>query len=645
MIRKDGGENTSRMIYPIPLLLIAIAFIVLSCLMVYGIDLYFTKETIANLNRQTEDFASNFQTSLYINNLLDELPEDRWVDNIYKLGQELSPQVLMEEFLSQDRVAYAHYLTSQEEVLAVGDFELADYPLSDIQRSAIIEGQPLYHRVEHGSMEAYEVILPIYRDGIKAGTLLILYSLDDMKRLTKRACLMGLTALAFIFSIHAFMAVKNSQKNHMIRKLAHYDPTTGLYNKLYFKRFLNEEAVNNSNTNRCLLIIRCNNLNLVKLFFGQDRLQSLLARKAEGLKGLGLKEGLLFKYSEITFCIFLRDYSKRDYLVDIANGIIDEFDLIKDEFAGNQFINTRLGILEIARGPLHPDRLLKQIDLIIDKIGKSGDRGYEFFDETIQGDIILGRAIEKELRESIYDGYEGFYLVYQPQIDLKTNRIVGFEALLRWNNEELGSLSPNEFIGISEKFGLIIPLGEWVLEEACCFIKLIEDREIENIKVSVNISVVQLLQESFVGDIVKIIDKTGINPKNLELEITESHFMDNYAMANGKLKLLREKGISISLDDFGTGYTSLSRLKNLNIDGLKIDKSFIDNIVRLDEDDIFVKNIILLAKELGLTTVAEGVEREVQRRYLQIRDCDIMQGYLFSRPVPMADAINKIYNK
>ncbi len=255
------------------------------------------------------------------------------------------------------------------------------------------------------------------------------------------------------------------------------------------------------------------------------------------------------------------------------------------------------------------------------------------FNEMMQECLVLDEIMEKELRKAKFSNYDEFHLEYQPLLDLKTNQIVGTEALIRWKNEELGKVTPIQFINIAEKSQQIIPLGKWIMETACLFIKKLEHENFDNVKVFINISVVQILAESFMKDLLNTIEHTCINPQNLGIEITESSFMENYEIVNEKLNALREMGISISLDDFGTGYSSLSYLKNLNIDLLKIDKSFVENIVKEDSDEIFIKSIILLAGQLNLKVIAEGVETSVQKNYLTAKNCDIMQGYLFSKPL------------
>lgn len=566
-------------------------------------------------------------------------------DNIKELTMNFCPQKFMNELVMKEDISHVYYLNDEFEVLlcdeATND---KNYKLNDLERAAIKENKPYYGKKSYNDEDTYEALLPIYVDNIKNGTLIILYSLENTNSLINKITLIVLLLLILIFLVYGIMVINVIRKNKKIEELAYYDSITKLFNKNYFLTFLKDELENSGKNKRALLIINCSNLNLVKLIFGQEVLDNLLIEKANKLRKLDIKENYLFRYSEDSMCIYVNNYIDKNCLIEKSNRILDAFDEISATIENNKLISTKIGILEIEEDYKKIEDITKHIEILIDKIDDTGDKRYGFFDETIQNDLILGKIIEKELRKATYNGYHEFYLEYQPQVDLKTNKIVGFEALARWNNKELGIISPLNFIDIAERFRLITSLGKWILETACDFIKSIENKGISGIKVAVNISVIQLLQENFVEDVMTVVGEAEINPANLELEITETNLINNYEIVNRKLKLLRKEGISISLDDFGTGYASLAHLKNLNIDVLKIDKFFIDNITKTDKDDIFIKSIILLANELGLKIVAEGVEQEEQRQYLRTNGCDMMQGYLFSRPVTGDKAIKFIEN-
>jgi EAL domain-containing protein (putative c-di-GMP-specific phosphodiesterase class I) len=247
--------------------------------------------------------------------------------------------------------------------------------------------------------------------------------------------------------------------------------------------------------------------------------------------------------------------------------------------------------------------------------------------------------IEKHLQSALDE--KEFDLHYQPQLDIATNKITGFEALLRWNSPILGSVSPLKFIKVAEDTHFIIPLGTWVLRRACEFLKKLEEDGYQGLTVSVNISILQLLQSDFLDTVEDALSTYHIKPEYLELEITETILMESFERIIARLHRLRDRNIRIALDDFGKGYSSLSYLKQLPITTMKVDKSFIDYITDDSQDDL-VGHIISLGKNMGMDVVAEGVEEQCQLDYLAIHDCDKIQGYLFCKPLPEAAIMNML---
>ena len=245
-------------------------------------------------------------------------------------------------------------------------------------------------------------------------------------------------------------------------------------------------------------------------------------------------------------------------------------------------------------------------------------------------DIISGNADSKG---------EGFRLYFQPQIDCKTGRLLGFEALSRLEVQEIGPVAPPEFISIAEANFLIYDLGKIILKMACDFIRQLKQRGHGELTVAVNVSGLQLMRNEFTEELMEILRSTGTDTPSLELEITESILMENFDYIHDKLNVLREAGIGISLDDFGTGFSSLSRLRNLSVDSIKLDRTFIMKIQGPEDPKLMSEDIISMAHKNGLKVVAEGVETEGQRAYLVKHQCDILQGYLFSKPLSEKEAL------
>jgi EAL domain-containing protein (putative c-di-GMP-specific phosphodiesterase class I) len=266
------------------------------------------------------------------------------------------------------------------------------------------------------------------------------------------------------------------------------------------------------------------------------------------------------------------------------------------------------------------------------KVKENGKKGYRFFHNLFKEEFLERIHIENYFKKALDE--QEFQLFYQPQINVNADSIDGFEALIRWDSPELGYLPPLKFIPIAEENGFIITLGEWILRTSCIYIKMLNDRIQANYKISVNISVIQLLQDDFANIVKNILEKTGLDASLLELEITESVIMESAKVITKKIAELREIGVRIALDDFGTGYSSLSYVKSLPITTLKIDKIFVDDIKNSDSNTNVTDTIIDLGHKMELTIIAEGVETEAQLAYLIENGCDVIQGYLYSKPLP-----------
>ncbi|HHV39318.1 MAG TPA: EAL domain-containing protein [Tepidimicrobium sp.] len=596
-----------------------------------------------------EDIRRDTESDRYLKYAYAKVPSGEFVqtgilaDNIYELTKDFCTASFIETLVDSENVLAAYFIDAGEDILfCEGEID-REYTLDDMEKEAMEGDRTYYAKKTYNNMDAYEILLPIHVDGTNIGMLIVFYSLEETNRLIKNVSLIVLALLIFVFLSYSYMRVDIGRKNREIEELAYLDSITQLPNRSYFIKFLKKRLKAERWAKKALLIVHCHNLNLIKLIFGHDILNELLLEKADCLRNLRVEGEHLFRYFEGNFFIYIEDYEDREQLIKKSDQILEKLDEVAQSMENSRLITTRIGVLELDESYENVDDVIKHVEITIDRLKRLENESYWIFDEAMHRELILDQIIEKELRRATFDGYDDeFYLVYQPQIDLETNKIIALEALARWNNEELGMVSPLRFIRVAESSQLIVPLGEWILTQACKFMRSLEDRGISGIKVAVNISIVQLLREDFTKQLLKIVEETGIEPENLELEITESNFIGNYEIINRKLDKLRKMGISISLDDFGTGYSSLARLEKLNIDVLKIDKSFIDNIRSSDQEDVLIRSIILLANQLGLRVVAEGVETHEQKEYLAAEACDIVQGYLFSKPVPEKKAVELI---
>jgi EAL domain-containing protein (putative c-di-GMP-specific phosphodiesterase class I) len=303
-------------------------------------------------------------------------------------------------------------------------------------------------------------------------------------------------------------------------------------------------------------------------------------------------------------------------------------------------ISCSIGISIFPEHGTEGETLIKNADAAMYYAKESGRSSVRFFTEDMNAQAVERLTLEHSLRLAL--GRKELFLVYQPQMDIATGRIVGLEALLRWQHPELGLVSPDKFIRIAENSGLIMPIGEWVLRTACSQARKWQDEGLPAVPVAVNVSAVQFRQEDFREVIGRVLRETGLAPEFLELELTESLLLSNADVTLSVLQELKAMGLKLSIDDFGTGYSSLSYLKQFPVSKLKIDRSFVRDVAVNPDDAAITTAIISMAKSLNLKVIAEGVEDEAQMSFLRAHQCDEIQGYYFSRPLAVGKVADKL---
>ena len=475
------------------------------------------------------------------------------------------------------------------------------------------------------------------------GTLAIIKSAEEFNNVTKKFFLQGIGAfLALVFSLTWVMRIiyKQSKKYY---NLAYFDQLTGLPNYDYLTEFLASKKAKESDNNQALFLISLRNLKNLNLTYGFKFGEEIIVEVADRLKNLIGTNGLVFKYNVDQFALFIESYTDVNDLLIIAEQITGTIEEPFSGSLGNQYINPAIGILELGGDSCTPDMAIKNVFTAMTIAKKNPYHSFVFYDEEMEKKLKREDKIEKALRKAVEDkNYPCFYLEYQPKLNLRNNSIAGFEALARLELDEFGKISPVEFIDVAERSLLISELGKRIYSKSIDFIHKMEEEGFPGLKVAINISGIQLTDENF--------PNFEIEGDKVEFEITESVLLDNFDRVNEKLSELRRKGVTISLDDFGTGFSSMSRLRDLNIDILKIDKFFIDRIGRRDVDqrELISSDIISMAHKLGLKVVAEGVENQLQKDFLINNNCDIIQGYYYSKPLSEDAAIeflNKEYKK
>ena len=431
-----------------------------------------------------------------------------------------------------------------------------------------------------------------------------------------------------------------SEANMELEHLAYHDQITGVRNKISLIKRINELVSSDDSMKIAILIADIDNFKYINDAMGHNIGDQVLIKVSSRLKGLAGVDSTVYRLGGDGFVIALEGYEEASSVKRLAENLLKDFKTPLDVNGSKLFITISIGVSMYPENGDGMDELLKNADIALNKAKATGKNRVVFYNKTMNEAVSERVNIEKHLRAALINNE--FELYYQPQWDIAENKVSGLEALIRWKNPELGYVSPLKFINIAEDTHMIIPIGEWVLKSACMYLKGLHRQGHEELSVSVNISIVQLLQDDFVCKVNEALDYAGLNPEYLELEITESVLMESCDALVGKLKLLKDRGIKIALDDFGKGYSSLNYLKQLPISTLKIDKSFIDTIESDKKHKSLTDLIVKLGRTMGLSVVAEGVETKEQLDYLTKHKCDKVQGYLFSKPVPEEKVIEAI---
>jgi diguanylate cyclase (GGDEF)-like protein/PAS domain S-box-containing protein len=423
-----------------------------------------------------------------------------------------------------------------------------------------------------------------------------------------------------------------------IKRLAFYDSLTDLPNRTLLLDRLQRALAVSARTHRLqvLLFIDLDNFKILNDIYGHHVGDLQLREVAHRLTSCVREADTVARLGGDEFVVLLEDVSETPAEAAIQARIVGEkiLSVVSQPYIleGHKHHSAAsIGINVFGDKQISTSEVLKQADIAMYQAKSAGRNTMRFFAPDLQAAVNSRARLEEELREALRANQ--FTLYYQPQVD--RGRVAGAEALIRWNHPSRGLISPAEFIHVAEETGLILPLGEWVLRTACLQIAPWAEREdMAHFKVAVNISARQFRQPDFVGQVLTILDQTKAHPRNLKLELTESMLLDNVEEVIAKMTTLNTYGLSFSLDDFGTGYSSLSYLKRLPLSQLKIDRSFVRDILTDAGSDAIAKSIISLGHALDKSVIAEGVETEEQRQHLAHLGCHAFQGYLFSPPVP-----------
>ena len=427
---------------------------------------------------------------------------------------------------------------------------------------------------------------------------------------------------------------QNRQAKEKLNHLAYHDALTDLPNQVLFKDRLKQAIAlsRRSDQMQAVLLLNLDRFKTINDSLGYTAGDRLLQSVAQRLSSCVRESDTVARFGGDEFAVLLTQIPRAQDAANVASaikGALDQAFLFEDQ---EIFVSSSIGISLYPHDGRDTAALLKNAGAALDRSKSLGGNVYQFYTAGGTTRALKQLVLENNLRPGLERAE--FFVQYQPQVDIRGFHLVGMEALVRWQHPSLGLLYPSEFVPLAEESGLIISLGDWVLRTACAQNKAWQDAGLMPMRLSVNFSARQFQQPTFIADVAHILQETNLDPRWLELELTESSIMKDPEVAIEKLHELKLMGIKVAVDDFGTGYSSLNYLKRFPIDTLKIDKTFVSDVCKDPHDTAIVRAIINLGHALDLTVIAEGVETKEQLQYLSALECDVVQGFLFSKALP-----------
>ncbi|MBC2679594.1 sensor domain-containing phosphodiesterase [Pseudomonas baltica] len=424
-----------------------------------------------------------------------------------------------------------------------------------------------------------------------------------------------------------------------IERLAYTDNLTNLGNRPAFIRCLDESFAHDSDRPISMMLVDIDNFKRINDSLGHQTGDKLLVSLSRRLRNSLSPAGSLARFASNEFAVLLHDTD-----LEAGQRIAQEVLLTLDKpmFVDNQLINVT-GSVGLACAPLHgrdPQTLMKNAGLALHKAKANGKHQVQVFTEALNAEASYKLFVENNLRRALTQNELDVF--YQPKLCLRTGRLLGMEALLRWNHPEKGMIRPDQFISVAEETGLIIPIGKWIARQACRMSKALTAAGLGRLQVAINLSPKQFSDPDLVASIASILQEEALDASLLELELTEGLLLEATVDTHQQLEQLKQLGMTLAMDDFGTGYSSLSYLKKFPIDVIKIDRSFIHEIPDNQDDMEITSAVIAMAHNLKLKVVAEGIETAAQLAFLRRQRCDVGQGYLFDKPIPGAELIERL---
>jgi diguanylate cyclase (GGDEF)-like protein len=446
------------------------------------------------------------------------------------------------------------------------------------------------------------------------------------------------TANQLLASIERNTHLRHEAESSLLR-MAQYDFLTGLPNRQQLQQQLDKILIDAGRVQHrvAVLCVGLDDFKGINEQFSYQTGDQLLLALADRLRGHSGRLGALARLGGDQFALVQADIEQPYEAAELAQNILDD---LEAPFALDQQeirLRATIGITLFPEDGDSTEKLLQKAEQTMTLAKTRSRNRYQFYIASVDSEMRRRRELEKDLREALVRNQ--FHLVYQPQISYRDQRVVGVEALIRWIHPEHGFVPPDQFIPLAEQNGSIIAIGEWVLDQACKQLREWHDQGFSELRMAVNLSTVQLHHSELPRVVNNLLQIYRLPPRSLELEVTETGLMEDISTAAQHLLSLRRSGALIAIDDFGTGYSSLSYLKSLPLDKIKIDKSFVQDLIDDDDDATIVRAIIQLGKSLGMQVIAEGVETTEQEAYIISEGCHEGQGYFYSKPLPARELL------
>ena len=557
------------------------------------------------------------------------------IDLVSTMNEKLrADRKMMEMIINSSTSAFVYVDPAAEEVKTLGNWnEYFDFPVrrfNDINR--------LIDCIEDEYREDFIKCLNIDKSGKERSSVIVRIK-DKRKWVECEVNAVYSPDNTLRDKIIRFKDVTIIREQHEeLKYMAFYDSMTGLYNRNYFIRRMSDfiDLAARENKEAAVIFIDIDDFRSINDGMGLAVGDEVVMSFGQFLSEFASDNCIVSHFNGDKYCVGIYDpcgeYSVENIYRSITKRTRNPF----NTFDGREiYIKVTAGVATYPDASTSVLELINYAEIVRNRAGAGARGSIQYFNSEILEEFRHNTNIENKLRKAVAD--MNFEMYYQPQYEAESGKLRGMEALIRWKDPDEGNISPSVFIPLAEKNGSIIPIGRWVIEDSIStYMKWKKDYDKQFI-LSINISAIQYKREDFVDGIISIINRYKMDPKELELEITETALIDNYDDVCGKLSSLRDYGIRISMDDFGTGYSSLSYLKSLPIDTLKIDRSFVETMLQDTNSNIIMESIMNMVQRLGLETVAEGVETKEQLLFLKDIKCDNIQGFLLGKPQSCED--------